>query len=133
MLKVPNDVCFLTDVFLLLDDPLCHPSAESPPVAAPPPPSVKAAPVASVAPQDASSLVNLLSKVDVSPADLLSALSKVQGLESIDGENLFFWMFNKKLSAVVNLKWQVCLKNIFLCFYLFSIRHLFSSDELNCK
>ncbi|XP_036001195.1 regulation of nuclear pre-mRNA domain-containing protein 2-like [Fundulus heteroclitus] len=35
-------------------------------------------PTAPLIPQDATSLVNILSKVDVSPADLLSALSKVQ-------------------------------------------------------
>lgn len=46
------------------------------------------APAASVAPQDSSSLVNLLSKVDVSPVDLLSALSKVQKQSSFDGESL---------------------------------------------
>lgn len=61
--------------------------AESPPVAVPPESLVKATPAASVAPQDASSLVNLLSKVDVSPVDLLSALSKVQKQSSFDGEN----------------------------------------------
>lgn len=66
---------------------LVGPLAESPPAAAPSGSSVKATPVASVASQDASSLVNLLSKVDVSPADLLSALSKVQGQGSLDGEN----------------------------------------------
>lgn len=49
---------------------------------------VKAAPADSGAPQDATSLVNLLSKVDVSPVDLLSALSKVQKQSSFDGENL---------------------------------------------
>lgn len=48
----------------------------------------KAAPAASGAPQDATSLVNLLSKVDVSPVDLLSALSKVQKQSSFDGESL---------------------------------------------
>ncbi|XP_047238899.1 regulation of nuclear pre-mRNA domain-containing protein 2a isoform X2 [Girardinichthys multiradiatus] len=42
-------------------------------------------PTAPLAPQDASSLVNLLSKVDVSPADLLSALSKVQSQSSLKG------------------------------------------------
>lgn len=90
--------------FNFLIDPLClvPPSAESPSVAAPPPASVKTAPVASVAPQDASSLVNLLSKVDVSPADLLSALSKVQGLDGIDGENLFFGCVTKSF-----LLWQI--------------------------
>lgn len=90
--------------FNFLIDPLClvPPSAESPSVTAPPPPSVKTAPVASVAPQDASSLVNLLSKVDVSPADLLSALSKVQGLDSIDGENSFSGCVTKSF-----LQWQI--------------------------
>lgn len=60
-------------------------AAESPPVAVPAESSVKAAPGA---PQDATSLVNLLSKVDVSPVDLLSALSKVQKQSSFDGESL---------------------------------------------
>ncbi len=60
---------------------------ESPPAAAPAGSSLKTAPAASVASQDASSLVNLLSKVDVSPADLLGALSKVHGQGSRDGEN----------------------------------------------
>lgn len=60
------------------------PPAESPPAAAPAGSSVKASPAASVASQDASSLVNLLSKVDVSPADLLGALSKVHGQRSVD-------------------------------------------------
>lgn len=64
---------------------------EDPPTAAPAAPaatsSVKTVPAAPVASQDASSLVKLLSKVDVSPADLLSALSKVQGQSSIEGEN----------------------------------------------
>lgn len=46
--------------------------------------STAASPVVS---QDATSLVNILSKVDVSPADLLSALSKVQGQGSIEGTN----------------------------------------------
>ncbi|XP_075867934.1 regulation of nuclear pre-mRNA domain-containing protein 2a isoform X2 [Nelusetta ayraudi] len=61
-------------------------TADSPPAAARPPPSLKTtAHVSSAAPQDTGSLVNLLSKVDMSPADLLSALSKVQGLDSLDG------------------------------------------------
>lgn len=60
--------------------------AESPPATAPPEPSAKTAPATSAAPQDASSLVNLLSTVDVSPVDLLSALSKVQKQGSFDGE-----------------------------------------------
>lgn len=60
---------------------------ESPPAATKAASPVKATPTSSVASQDASSLVNLLSKVDVSPADLLSALSKVQGPGSLDGEN----------------------------------------------
>lgn len=58
-----------------------------PPAAAPADTTVNTTPVPSVAPQDASSLVNLLSKVDMSPADLLNALSKVQGPGSFDGEN----------------------------------------------
>lgn len=67
---------------------LIGPAAESPPpAAAPADVTVNTTPVASVAPQDASSLVNLLSKVDMSPADLLNALSKVQGPGSLDGEN----------------------------------------------
>ncbi|XP_035537122.1 regulation of nuclear pre-mRNA domain-containing protein 2a [Morone saxatilis] len=61
------------------------PSVESPPAAAPAGSSLKTTPAALVAPQDASSLVNLLSKVDVSPADLLGALSKVQGQGSREG------------------------------------------------
>lgn len=60
---------------------------ESPPAAAPTGSSFKSTPAASVASQDASSLVNLLSKVDVSPADLLGALSKVQGQGSLEGEH----------------------------------------------
>lgn len=69
--------------------PLClaGPLVESPPAAAPAGSSLKTTPAASVASQDASSLVNLLSKVDVSPADLLGALSKVQGQGSREGEN----------------------------------------------
>lgn len=61
--------------------------AESPPAAFPAGTSVKSTPASSVVSQDASSLVNLLSKVDVSPADLLSALSKVQGQGGLDGED----------------------------------------------
>lgn len=51
--------------------------------------SVKTKPAASVAPHDASSLVSLLSQVDMSPAELLGALSKVQGQDqgSLEGEN----------------------------------------------
>lgn len=49
--------------------------------------SVKSGPAASVAPQDASSLVSLLSKVDVCPVDLLSALSKVQKPGGFEGES----------------------------------------------
>ncbi|XP_056254667.1 regulation of nuclear pre-mRNA domain-containing protein 2a [Seriola aureovittata] len=60
------------------------PLVESPSAAATTGSSVRTTPV-SVASQDASSLVNLLSKVDVSPADLLSALSKVQGQGSLEG------------------------------------------------
>ncbi|KAG7225493.1 hypothetical protein INR49_027488 [Caranx melampygus] len=56
------------------------PSVESPPAA-----PVRTTPTVPVASQDAGSLVNLLSKVDVSPADLLSALSKVQGQGSLEG------------------------------------------------
>ncbi|XP_076611302.1 regulation of nuclear pre-mRNA domain-containing protein 2a [Chaetodon auriga] len=61
------------------------PSVECAPAAAPAGSSLKTTPPASVASQDASSLVSLLSKVDVSPADLLGALSKVQGQGSLDG------------------------------------------------
>ncbi len=63
------------------------PLAESPPAAAPAGSLPKTTPAASLASQDASSLVNLLSKVEVSPADLLSALSKVQGQGSLHGRN----------------------------------------------
>ncbi|KAM8841000.1 regulation of nuclear pre-mRNA domain-containing protein 2a [Spinachia spinachia] len=62
-------------------------TVESPPAAAPAPSLLKTTPVVSVAPQDASSLVNLLSKVDVSPADLIGALSKVQGIPSASSES----------------------------------------------
>ncbi|XP_041665257.1 regulation of nuclear pre-mRNA domain-containing protein 2a [Cheilinus undulatus] len=55
------------------------PLVESPPAA------LKSTPAASSAPQEASSLVNLLSKVDVSPADLLGALSKVHGKGNLEG------------------------------------------------
>ncbi|XP_054462261.1 regulation of nuclear pre-mRNA domain-containing protein 2a [Anoplopoma fimbria] len=58
------------------------PSVDSPPAAAPAGSSLKTTPAVSVASQDSSSLVNLLSKVDVSPADLIGALSKVQGITS---------------------------------------------------
>lgn len=58
------------------------PLTESPPAANS---SLKTTPAASSIPQDANSLVNLLSKVDVSPSDLLGALSKVQGKSSIEG------------------------------------------------
>lgn len=70
--------------------PLClsGPVVES--AAAPSRSSFKTTPAASVASQDASSLVSFLSKVDVSPADLLGALSKVQGQGSLDGENKEF-------------------------------------------
>ncbi|XP_036948950.1 regulation of nuclear pre-mRNA domain-containing protein 2a isoform X2 [Acanthopagrus latus] len=61
------------------------PLVESPPAAAPALSSLKTTPAPSVAAQDPSSLVNLLSEVDMSPADLLGALSKVQGQGSFDG------------------------------------------------
>ncbi|XP_040909482.1 regulation of nuclear pre-mRNA domain-containing protein 2a [Toxotes jaculatrix] len=64
------------------------PLVESPPAAAPASSSVRttpAVPAVPVASQDASSLVNLLSKVDMSPAELLGALSKVQGQSSLEG------------------------------------------------
>ncbi|XP_015229232.1 PREDICTED: regulation of nuclear pre-mRNA domain-containing protein 2-like isoform X2 [Cyprinodon variegatus] len=48
-------------------------------------PPVIPKPAPPLVPQDASSLVNLLSKVDVSPADLLSALSKVQSHSNFKG------------------------------------------------
>nr|XP_019958035.1 PREDICTED: regulation of nuclear pre-mRNA domain-containing protein 2-like [Paralichthys olivaceus] len=60
------------------------PLVESPPAAAPAA-TPASTPVISVASQDASSLVNLLSKVDVIPSDLLGALSKVQGQSSFGG------------------------------------------------
>lgn len=63
---------------------------ESPPASVPSEALAKVAPAAaaaSVTPQDASSLVSLLSKVDVCPVDLLSALSKVQKPGSFDGES----------------------------------------------
>ncbi|XP_017275188.1 regulation of nuclear pre-mRNA domain-containing protein 2a [Kryptolebias marmoratus] len=58
---------------------------ESPPTAAPTTSCVKPKPAAPLALQDASSLINFLSKVDMNPADLLSALSKVQGQSSLKG------------------------------------------------
>ncbi|CAG5886425.1 unnamed protein product [Menidia menidia] len=58
---------------------------ESPPAAAPASSAAKAPPDGPAVPHDTSSLVSLLSKVDVSPADLLSALSKVQGQSSLEG------------------------------------------------
>lgn len=66
---------------------LLDPEVESPPATVLSESLVKSTPTASAALQDASSLVNLLSKVDVSPVDLLSALSKVQKQSSFDGEN----------------------------------------------
>lgn len=107
---------------------------ESPSAAALTGSSVKTKPAASVASQDASSLVNLLSKVDVSPADLLGALSKVQGQNqgSLEGENkdshsnnfirqityLFYIMHHLKCVSVSLLS---------------SPRHYFSSEQLNYK
>lgn len=61
------------------------PGVASPHTTAPVVPPVMPTPAASVATQDPSLLVNILSKVDVSPADLLSALSKVQGKSSLEG------------------------------------------------
>lgn len=61
------------------------PLVETPPAAAPTVSSVKSTPALPVAAQDPSSLVSILSKVEVSPADLLSALSKVQGQSSLEG------------------------------------------------
>lgn len=55
---------------------------ETPPAAAPAGSSVKTTHAAS---QDATSLVNLLHKVDMNPADLLGALSKVQGQGGLEG------------------------------------------------
>lgn len=63
------------------------PLVETPPAAAPAVSSVKSMPALPVAAQDPSSLVSILSKVEVSPADLLSALSKVQGQSSLEGES----------------------------------------------
>lgn len=57
------------------------------PAAAPAVSSVNSMPALPVAAQDPSSLVSILSKVEVSPADLLSALSKVQGQSSLEGES----------------------------------------------
>lgn len=68
----------LTGVLLCLAGPL----VESPPAA-----PVRTTPTVPVASQGAGSLVDLLSKVDVSPEDLLNALSKVQGQGSLEGEN----------------------------------------------
>ncbi|XP_034066171.1 regulation of nuclear pre-mRNA domain-containing protein 2a isoform X1 [Gymnodraco acuticeps] len=61
------------------------PLVESPPAASPAASSLKSPPAAPVAPHEASSLVNLLSKVDMSSADILGALSKVQGRGSLGG------------------------------------------------
>ncbi|XP_070778264.1 regulation of nuclear pre-mRNA domain-containing protein 2a [Enoplosus armatus] len=62
------------------------PLVESPSAAAPAGSRLKTTPAAApVASQDASSLVNLLSKVDMSPEDLLGALSKVHGQGSLEG------------------------------------------------
>lgn len=60
---------------------------ESPPTTAPINTSANTTSAALLGSQDTSSLVNLLSKVDVSPADLLSALSKVQGQSRVPGKN----------------------------------------------
>lgn len=60
-------------------------TVETPPEAAPAVSSIKSTPAVPVATQDPSSLVSILSKVEVSPADLLSALSKVQGQSSLEG------------------------------------------------
>ncbi|XP_029023907.1 regulation of nuclear pre-mRNA domain-containing protein 2a [Betta splendens] len=62
---------------------------ESPPAAAPTGSSVKTKPAASVASQDTGSLANLLSTVDMSPAELLGALSKVQNQSSFEGITSF--------------------------------------------
>ncbi|XP_071374062.1 regulation of nuclear pre-mRNA domain-containing protein 2-like isoform X1 [Centroberyx affinis] len=55
------------------------PSVESVSAPATTGPSVKTTPPAPAASQDTSSLVNLLSQVDMTPAELLNALSKAQG------------------------------------------------------
>lgn len=55
--------------------------------------SAESKPAASVASESASSLVNLLSKVEMSPADLLSALSKVQGQGSLEGKRHFIDLY----------------------------------------
>ncbi|XP_067353907.1 regulation of nuclear pre-mRNA domain-containing protein 2a isoform X2 [Channa argus] len=60
-------------------------TVESPPAVAAAGCSVRTMSAASAVSQDASSLANLLSKVDMSPAELLSALSKVQGQGSLEG------------------------------------------------
>lgn len=65
---------------------LAAPSVESSSEPALTRPSVETKPAASVPSERASSLVNLLSKVEMSPADILSALSKVQGKGSREGE-----------------------------------------------
>lgn len=77
---------------------LAGPSVESPPAAAPALSSLKTTPAAPVAAQDPSSLVNLLSEVDMSPADLLGALSKVQGQGSFDGENKDSFTYFEKIN-----------------------------------
>ncbi|XP_069549383.1 LOW QUALITY PROTEIN: regulation of nuclear pre-mRNA domain-containing protein 2a [Brachyistius frenatus] len=60
-------------------------SVETPPPAAPASSSVKTAPAAPAVSRDASSLLDFLSDVDMCPAELLSALSKVQGPDSRAG------------------------------------------------
>lgn len=87
---------FFSQVCLNLD--LVSSSADSPPAAARPPPSLSTAvPDSSADPQHGGGLVSVLSKVDMSPADLLNALSKVQGLDSLDGKKLVFYVYDANL------------------------------------
>lgn len=66
---------------------------ENPPAAAPTGSSVKTSSAASVASQDAGSLANFFSKVEMSPAELLGALSKVQNQGSFESENDDYFVF----------------------------------------
>ena len=117
--------------------PLClaGPLVESPPAAAP---ATEITPVISVASQDASSLVNLLSKVDVIPSDLLGALSKVQGQSSFAGETKESSVFSFK----TNILYHVCILSSTIkaaclkwisSFFLSSLRHLLDSEQPSCK
>lgn len=84
VVKLVGNVCFWALIWSLLP---VDSGVESPPATVLSESLAKSAPAGSAALQDASSLVNLLSKVDVSPVDLLSALSKVQKPSSFDGES----------------------------------------------